>query len=244
MLGNEPVLSPDERFYERLLSNDPEDAAEQAELALKEQSLTEFFDSTVLPALAMAQADSDRGVLPPERRAELRDSIRIFLEHLSDPEQSEPEGIVYDTAIVACIAGRNELDEAAAMLLSELLRRDRISVRLIPAEAVASPGAHDTTLGLATIVFVSLISTVSPIRARYILRRLRRFASDPCFMVGFWKLPTEPEPAQSPAELPAELVVASLGAAVSAIRKTLRQTRPTAAEKMPGRIGQEAPVQG
>ena len=51
MLGNQPVLAPDETFYQRLLANDPEEATEQAEEYVKERSLAEFFDDVAVPAL-------------------------------------------------------------------------------------------------------------------------------------------------------------------------------------------------
>jgi predicted PurR-regulated permease PerM len=76
MLGNEPVLTPVETFYQRILANDPEEATEQAEEFAKNSSLTEFFDEVAILALARAQADSDRGVLSsktaPHSRARLR----------------------------------------------------------------------------------------------------------------------------------------------------------------------------
>ena len=84
MLGNEPVLAPDETFYQRLLANDPEEAAEQAEEFLKERSLAEFFDEVAIPALLRAQVDSDDGTLSPERRLMIKEGIRAMLEDLSD----------------------------------------------------------------------------------------------------------------------------------------------------------------
>ena len=65
MLGNQPVLAPDETFYQRLLANDPEEATEQAEEFVKERSLAEFFDEVAIPALVRAQVDSDEGALSP-----------------------------------------------------------------------------------------------------------------------------------------------------------------------------------
>jgi predicted PurR-regulated permease PerM len=84
MLGNDPVLAPDETFYQRLLANDPEEAIEQAEAFLKQQTLAEFFDEVAIPALVRAQADSDEGVLSAERRLMIKEGIRTMLEDLSD----------------------------------------------------------------------------------------------------------------------------------------------------------------
>ena len=68
VLGNQPALTPEETFYQRMLANDPEEATQQAEEFAKEKSLAAFFDEVAVPALARAQADSDRGALPPDRR--------------------------------------------------------------------------------------------------------------------------------------------------------------------------------
>src|SRR5271166_49860 len=57
LLGSEPVLTPDETFYQRLLAGDPEEATEQAEEFAKEKSLEEFAQQVALPVLARAQAD-------------------------------------------------------------------------------------------------------------------------------------------------------------------------------------------
>src|SRR6516165_8854419 len=84
LLGNEPVLTPDETFYQRLLANDPEEATEQAEEFAKERSLAEFFDEVAIPALIRAQADSDEGALAPERRLMIKEGLRVMLEDLSD----------------------------------------------------------------------------------------------------------------------------------------------------------------
>jgi hypothetical protein len=43
LLGNEPVLTPTETFYQRLLANDPEEATEQAEEFAKDRSLGGFY---------------------------------------------------------------------------------------------------------------------------------------------------------------------------------------------------------
>jgi hypothetical protein len=56
LLGSEPVLTPAETFYQRILANDPEEATEQAEEFANNSSLTEFFDEVAIPALARAQA--------------------------------------------------------------------------------------------------------------------------------------------------------------------------------------------
>jgi len=204
LLGNTSVLAPDETLYQRLVANDPEEASDQAEEFVKERPLAEFFDEIAIPALLRAQVDSDDGALSPERRTMIREGVRAMLEGLSDdvanggptPEDAASSEIG-GTPEIVCVAGRNELDEAAASLLVHLLRSEH-SVQIgeaLPAEAFASDNPRERPLERATLVCLSLVSTTSPARARYLVRRLRRRAPGARLLVGFWGL--------APADLPA-----------------------------------------
>ena len=195
ILGNEPVLAPDETFYQRLLANDPEEAIEQAEEFLKERSIAELFDDVALPALVRAQLDSDEGALSPERRMLFREGIRALLEDIADEdtgdttaEHSAPPVLREATGIV-CVAGRNELDEAAASLLVHLLRAEHSLniAEALPAEALTSD-RYQSALERASVICLSLISTNSPVRARFLVRRLCRRAPSAKIVVGFWRM--------------------------------------------------------
>jgi predicted PurR-regulated permease PerM len=199
LLGNEPALSPEQAFYQRLLADDPEEAAEHAEEFAKRDSLAEFFDTVVLPALAMAQADSDRGVLPPEGRARVARAVMEMLENL-------PEEPAAGQGRAVCLAGRNELDEAAAALLAHLLG----GAEVLPAEALSAEDRHRPALRSATTVCLSLVSTSSPARARYLVRRLRRRAPQARLLVGLWAGYPDVSIAEAAGAIAADRVVASL----------------------------------
>ena len=237
MLGNTPVLALDETFYQRLLANDPEEAAEQAEEFVKERSLTEFFDEVAIPALYRAQVDSDDGVLPPERRAMIRDGVRAMLEDLADdaaaaasskPEHAAKPGIEGPPEIL-CVGGRNELDEAAASLLVHLLRAKH-SVRVgeaLPAKTLVSNSPGERLFEQADLVCLSLISTTSSARARYLVRRLRRRAPHARALVGLWGLAPDELPDTLPAMAGLDTIfVTSLRDAVRSIETDRAQVAP------------------
>jgi len=220
MLSNEPVLAPDEAFYQRLLANDPEEAIEQAEEFLKVRSLAELFDDVALPVLARAQVDSDEGALCPERRLLFKEGFRALLEDLADDEAADTTAersappMLRETTGIACVAGRNELDEAAASLLVHLLRAQH-SVDIadaLPAEALTSD-RYDLALERANVICLSLVSTNSPVRARYLVRRLSRRAPHAKILVGFWRM--------DPAELTA--TAAAIARPNTAAVTTLRE---------------------
>jgi hypothetical protein len=182
LFGSDPVLSAEQTFYQRLLAGDPEEASDQAEQFLKEGSLAEFFDRVALPALALAQADSDRGTLPAEKQALVAAGVRGMLDDLN--EEGEPP----DTADppVPCVAARNDLDEAAAALLSRVLQEEERLAPVLPAAALADGGPDHPLLARAPLVCLSLVAAGSPSRARFLVRRLRRRAPRARLVVGWW----------------------------------------------------------
>ena len=230
MLGSDPVLTPDETFYQRLLADDPEEATEQAELFVKERPLEEFFEEVALPVLARAQADSDRGVLPPERRATVKEAFAKILENLFDDavidDNSPTEGGTVgpaESGFVVCMAGRNELDEAAAMLLAGLLRARGHNAYVFAADSPAALGSRRVTLRDAEIVCVALVSTSSPARARHLVRRLRRRVPRARIVLGFWGLHGGDVAAdEARTATSADAVVTSLAEAIADIEAHLR----------------------
>ena len=225
MLGNQPVLAPDETFYQRLLANDPEEATEQAEEFMKERSLGEFFDEVAIPALVMAQIDSDDGALLPERRLMIKQGVQAMLENLSDEATADPASghstspVIGGAPRILCIAGRNELDEAAALLLVHLLRLEHpcTIAEALPAEALKADRYH-SSLEEAMVICLSLISTQSAVRARYLMRRLQRRAPRARVLVGFWRLdPGDLEATVATIDRPNTIVVTSLSEATASL---------------------------
>ncbi|MCA1703265.1 MAG: AI-2E family transporter, partial [Actinobacteria bacterium] len=71
LLGDRPALSEVNRFYQRTLANDPDEALDQAEKMLADRSLVDYYDSVVLPGLKLAAADEARGTISRQRAAEM-----------------------------------------------------------------------------------------------------------------------------------------------------------------------------
>ena len=80
LLGSEPVLAPEHIFYQRLLASDPIDAAEPADIYLKEERLDRFVNEVAVPGLMLANNDSLRGVLSIERQTTIAHSFSEMLD--------------------------------------------------------------------------------------------------------------------------------------------------------------------
>jgi predicted PurR-regulated permease PerM len=234
MLGSEPVLTPDESFYQRLLAGDPEEATEQAEEFAKERSIDEFAEQVAIPVLARAQADSDHGILPPERRETVKNGFARILENLFDDTVLEDPSNEGDTTrpesgFIVCLAGRNELDEAAAMLLASLLRARGHRAYVFAVDSAGALGGHRVALRDATVVCLSLISTASAARARHIVRRLRRRAPRARIIVGFWGLDaTNAPPAETLPITAADAIATTLAEAIADIEAQVPALLPLA----------------
>ena len=222
LLGNQPVLSLQESFYQRLLARDPEEATEQAEEFAREKSIDAFFDEVAMPALVLAQADSDRGVLAGHRRAFIAEGLAAILDNLAEEglvETDESEG---EGPPIACLAARNELDLAAAWLLQHLLRMRGHRAVVFSPDALSTFNLDRLPLRGAAIVCLSLVSTTSPARARYLVRRIRRRARRARLIIGLWGPDRTDFPsADAVVVTAADGVVTSLSAAVAEIEAAL-----------------------
>ncbi len=237
VLGNEPALTPEETFYQRMLANDPEEATQQAEEFAKERSLAAFFDEVAIPALVRAQADSNRDALPPGRRKMLTEGFKTMLEDLSDVAEGEAASAAEQQAqksgqsrtVIVCVAGRNELDETAARCLAYLLRLQQVApeVQVLSADALGSDNLHLSSLRSAALVYLSLISTSSSARARYLVRRIRRRAPRAKVAVGFWgSAGAEFPAAEAPIATSADAVIFSFRDAIAEIDTLLSVGTP------------------
>ncbi len=133
LLGDEPTLSPAEKFYQRILSDDTEDAFAQAKVHLEDMTLAEYYDGVVLGALRQAARDSDRRRFDQIRLTAINASVRDVVEMLEDREDisDDEDVVVTDTADVVCIGARSAIDDAGARVLAHLLAEAGHNVRVV-----------------------------------------------------------------------------------------------------------------
>jgi predicted PurR-regulated permease PerM len=222
LLGNRPVLSPQETLYQRLLARDPEEAAEQGEEFARDQSIEAFFDDVAIPALLMAQADSDRAALGGSRRAAIAEGFAAMLDNLAEDGLVEPGEPEAGAAAIVCIAGRNEFDLAAAWLLQHVLRLHGRRCVVMSPDALTSFNLDRLPLRGVSVICLSLLSTNSTARARYLVRRIRRRARRAVIVIGFWgQAGPEFSVDEATAATAADKVATTLAAALADIEAAL-----------------------
>jgi AI-2E family transporter len=86
LLGVEPVLSPEARFYQRLIARDQDEAITLAEEYAGEHGAAGLFDTLLIPALALIETDRHKGALEPESERFAFDTTRQILEEMQTEE--------------------------------------------------------------------------------------------------------------------------------------------------------------
>lgn len=258
LLGDEPALEPEERFYQRLLAGDGTEAAEMVEQGLRDEALAHYCDAVPMRALALAHSDAAQGKLTHEKQLKVRDTIEEVVEELREDAAAkvEPgEEAADEVAVLApeqanrarsperavlCLAGRSPLDEAACLLLAQLLERQGISARVQPFADVVSAKSFKIDALDAPLVCLSYFGAVgSPAHVRYLIRRLRRLMPNARFLAGFWMLAEQPSKAEEwRTAVGAQLVATSLAQALAISvaeqgddARAAQTPRPAAAEE-------------
>lgn len=216
MFGDQPPLTPSELIYQRMLANDPMKSAEQARLFLKEKPLIEYYDEILLEGLKLAEADSKRGLLNDERRRRIRDAVAEIVDdlntHEDNPESIEPAGMEAegisplahldqaegaraiavlperwrDGHPVLCIPGMGLLDEAAAILLAQLVERRGVGARSERPDALSLSRISSLDTKDVALICLCYIGNTTSAQIGYAIRRIRRKAPDAFVLVSLF----------------------------------------------------------
>ena len=214
LLGDQPVLAPEVKFYQRVLAGDPHEAAELAEDLLEEQPLEAVLDGVVLRALVFADQDRQRGVLEPGRVRAVAEHIRDIVADLAESIDATPAGEPTGDGRprILCVGTRTSLDTAAAAALVELLQRRGAAAALTDAAALLHGAAAS---GPWDLVCLSYLDASAMRQARRLVLRLRtRLGRDTRFCICLWGA-SKQEVTQARAGVQIEAVATTLADAVA-----------------------------
>ena len=133
-------------------------------------------DKTTLDAEAMAAVETAKDDPP--------DMARLKKEDLAPEWQGGRP--------VLCVAGRSPLDEAAAIMLAQLLEKHGLAARVEGADAIATTSIFRLDTQGVVMVFLSYLDAGSPAHMRYAIRRLRRRLPQAKIYLGCWLEDVEP----------------------------------------------------
>jgi predicted PurR-regulated permease PerM len=146
LFGDEPALSPAQRFYQRMIAMDAEDAAELVEQLLKDQSVLDVYDSVIIPAMSLAEEGRHAGFLDSATEAYFLENTRELVEEIGAEPPARPNEN-RATPKVFCLPAKDAADEVAAEMFVQLLRGT--TARVLP-------------IGISTDDLVQTISAAGP----------------------------------------------------------------------------------
>lgn len=147
LLGDEPALTPDSRFYQRLLAMDHNEARGVLEQRLKDTTLEDLYDSVLIPALSLAEQDRHQNRLADETEKFISQSTRELIDELWEPRSAEAgsgagetesasagaAGAAVESAKrILCLPARDEADEIVGTMLAQVLERAGHEAQCLP----------------------------------------------------------------------------------------------------------------
>jgi AI-2E family transporter len=246
LLGDEPVLSPEARFYQRLLALDQEEAQSVVDAFLKEQSPIELYDSVIIPALSMAEQDRHKGALDEAKGAFIVQSISEIIGELAEYKLPEPARRFDRPGMrVICLPANDQADEISAAMLAQVLEGAGYPVVCLPvAESV--PDAIEEIAGIVPhpgdIVCISSLPPFALLNARTMNKRLRVRFPDLKIIVGLWTFSTSESAAERLGQAFVDTVVTTLADALNQIDQFAGFTSQEASPNLADKAVREAPV--
>jgi predicted PurR-regulated permease PerM/CheY-like chemotaxis protein len=229
LLGEEPALAPELKFYQRLLARDPDEATELVEEYLEGESLDKLYDAVIMPALGLAEQDRLRGSLDRATVQGIAEDMIGVIEELAEDEERAPDEVAArDAGAILCIGPRNGLDEAAAAMLAHLLRQCGLGAATLSRDAVTGRNLARLERQGVALICLSYVNPAATQHAHRLTRRLRQhFGPEVRIMVGLW---TASPAAEAREELlqavGADLLATSLGQAVRQIAEGAQPAKP------------------
>ncbi|MBN8631095.1 MAG: AI-2E family transporter [Rhodobacterales bacterium] len=207
LFGDQPVLAGHQRLYQRLLAGDTVEAISSAEEALEYQSIDEFHQDVVLPALLIAQDDRDRGVLSAAQEGRVASTGLAMVSSIAglaaemaplpataDGPEEEPAADGTDALrnrTVTCVGGRWDIDEVSAAILAQSLTLEGASAVSRPA-AELLPGRIASLVPEAGDCLILCFLDPKPSRASLLhVRRLKRIMPGLRVGVAIWAMPSD-----------------------------------------------------
>jgi predicted PurR-regulated permease PerM len=251
MLGNQQVLPDHAKIYQRLLARDPQEAIELAEERMAGGPVADLYDGLMIPALTLAELDRQRGALDTQTQRAISDGIATLVEDLMDHDDPTPatpapttspqatsNRVSENTPVpkasgrVLCIAARNNLDEAAAIMLADLLWRRGLAAEVLSCDAVSTRNLPRLDRDGATFVCLSSMNPKAVQQVRRLARRIRQhFRDDEPILVGFWNLEDdEVRPTDLASATGTDYVATTLLNAVEQVQSLTRPTDRAAAQ--------------
>lgn len=182
LISDEPVLTPDLTYYQRLLAGDDADAGDLIERHVAQNDPDTVFDAVMLPALSYAERDRTEGRLEPDEELAVIEATAELLNDMIEGPLDRAEG----TIPVLGLAADGAPDVLALRMLARLLRDTPIALEIRERPALSPDLLEALRSGHYRAICIADIPPSAPSRSRVLTRRVRALAPDLPILVGRW----------------------------------------------------------
>jgi hypothetical protein len=209
LLGEDAELTPEAKFYERMLAMDQNEAHSIADRFLNKRPLIDFYDSVLLPALGLVEQDRHRGSFDETRGNFLLASATELVAELSEYKAeailatsengtapvttAEPPEFHMKRAPVICIPAGDQADELTAMVLAQLLEQSCHNTLLLPTASVTAEILERLGQDRGTILCISALPPFVFTQTRTLCQRIREQLPENRILIGLWQSPQSAE---------------------------------------------------
>jgi hypothetical protein len=229
ILGDEPVLTPGEHFYQRLLAADADEARDIAEAHLRDRTLESLYESVLIPALALAEQDRHMDAIDEQVSDFVVQNTRDLIEDLGDryeqqarrdrgAEMEQRGAAAPSKPRIVCVPARDDSDELVATMLAQLLRLEGSNVIELPVNRIDAM-LQELSHHKFRIACVSALPPFAVGHARSLCKRLHARFPETKTIVGLWNFAGGSEKAQDRIGVGVVGAATTLAEAMSQIRR-------------------------
>jgi len=236
MLGDEPVLSVQDRMYQRLLARDQDETAELAEAYVDEHGLEALYEDVLIPVLNLAERDRHDDALSDDRSKFVFDSMRTLVEDLSERseaaaktaesgEELQPESrseVPAPPVTVCIVPARDEADEIVGAMLLRCLNARNVGANLATTGLLKSEALGRVAELDAQAVYISALPPAAVLHASFFCKRLRATFPELKIVVALWNAHGDLEKGR------ARLVAAGATEVVTTLKAAIEKLPPAA----------------
>jgi hypothetical protein len=223
LLGVEPVLTPEARFYQRLVAMDTEEAEDIAEEYANEHGLAALHDRVVIPALALAERDRHAGALDPQRERFVFDTTRHIAEYIEDrtaPEKPAAKAPPARPVPPVCIVGaHDEADHVAGLVLARVLPAPEFNPQVVGFPLLAAETMERIAELNAKVVCISAVPPQAATHAGYLCKRLKKRFPELEVLIALWTAENTDKAQARLRDAGADLIASNVPAVVEALRQ-------------------------
>ena len=194
LLSDEPVLEPHTSYYQRLVAQDQDEAAELVEEFLQTHTLAEAYEAVLIPALSTAKKDLARDNLSAAEGEFIVLTTRELVEELSlspdtaaapAPTPDQEAAPLPKVPVVFCPVD-DEADALALLMLQHLLDPSRYEIEQLSTSMLTAEVVSRVQESQVQLICLGGLAPGGLARTRYLCKRLRTHFPALKIVVGRW----------------------------------------------------------